>query len=450
MSKHYDLIALGGGSGGIATANRAAHHGARCAVIERGPLGGTCVNAGCIPKKIFWNAATIRHHNDMAKEYGFTSAQTQLHWPTLKQARDAYIRRLNEIYRTGLASNGVDIIHGYGRFSDTHRIVAGDEICSADHIVIATGSHPTVPSIPGNEWGITSDGFFALAEQPQRVAVVGAGYIAVELAGILNSLGSEVVLLMRRDHCLDGFDSMLQEDLRAAMLRSGIAILTHHQVAAASRRPGGIALTGSDGETLLDGLDCVIWAIGRAPNSMDLGLENTGVATDANTYIATDDYQNTSAAGIYAVGDVTPQAALTPVAIAAGRRLADRLFGGMVDRHVDYTQIPTVVFSHPPIGTVGLTENEAHQLHHDRGVRVYHARFTPLISALTANPGKTAMKLVTVGPEEKIVGLHIIGEGADEMLQGFAVALRMGATKKDFDDTIAIHPTSAEEFVTMR
>lgn len=449
MSKHYDLIAIGGGSGGIATANRAARYGAKCAVIEAGPLGGTCVNVGCVPKKIFWNAAAIQHSMEMAPEYGFSPPHGAFRWPALKAARDAYIQRLNERYGVGLTDNGVELLHGHGRFVDARHITVHGETYSADHIVIATGSRPIVPAVPGAEWGITSDGFFALEQQPKCVAVVGAGYIAVELAGVLKGLGSEVSLLMRRSHFLDSFDPMLRETLMDAMLRSGVNMLTRRQVTAARKDAQGLTLLFSDGEAL-SGLDSIIWAIGRAPNSGGLDLAKAGVLTDGAAYIPTDAYQNTNVPGIYAIGDVTPRPALTPVAIAAGRRLADRLFGGMNDRHLDYGLIPTVVFSHPPIGTIGLTEDQARERHGDDGVKVYRTQFTPMLHAFSADPGKTAMKLVTVGREEKIVGLHVVGEGADEMLQGFAVALRMGATKQDFDDTIAIHPTSAEELVTMR
>ncbi|MHB8253059.1 MAG: glutathione-disulfide reductase [Acidiferrobacter sp.] len=449
MTPHYDLIALGGGSGGMATANRAARLGAKCAVVEPGPLGGTCVNVGCVPKKILWNAAAIQHSGTMAQEYGFAPFAGKIDWAVLKSRRDAYIQRLNERYGAGLQDNGVTLVRGRGQFRDGHHIVVNGDMYSADHIVIATGSHPIVPAISGAQWGITSNDFFALEQQPQRVAVVGAGYIAVELAGVLNSLGSEVSLLIRRKHFLDNFDPMLREGLMDAMIRSGINILTHRHVIAARQEAGNLTLIYSDNEAL-SGLDCVIWAIGRAPNTPDLDLAKAGVITDGDGYVTTDEYQNTNIAGIYALGDVTPRAALTPVAIAAGRRLADRLFGGMKDRHLDYAQIPTVVFSHPPIGTIGLTEDQAREQHGNDSVKVYRTEFTPMVHAFSADPGKTAMKLVTVGREETIVGLHIIGEGADEMLQGFAVALRMGATKRDFDDTIAIHPTGAEELVTMR
>lgn len=448
MSKHYDLLVIGGGSGGIATANRAARYGAKCAVIEGGKLGGTCVNVGCVPKKIMWNAATLNHALERATEYGFKVDHHEFHWPVLKQARDAYIQRLNQRYGMGLADNKVTQIHGYGSFINSHTVTVNDKQYTADHILIATGGRPVVPQIPGAELGITSDGFFELETQPKRVAVVGAGYIAVELAGVLNMLGSEVSLLLRRGHVLDSFDAMLRETLMEEMVDAGINILTHRDVAEVRQENGTLTLVFEQGD-MLTGINSVIWAIGREPNLQALNLSAAGVKIDARGYVPTDKFQNTNVANVYAVGDITPRAALTPVAIGAGRRLADRLFGGMAGRHMDYSSIPTVVFSHPPIGTVGLTEDEAREIHGD-SVKIYQTHFTPMVNAFSANPSKTAMKLVTVGAHEKIVGLHIIGDGADEMLQGFAVAIKMGATKQDFDDTVAIHPTSSEEFVTMR
>lgn len=448
MTRHYDLLAIGGGSGGIATVNRAARYAAKCAVIEGNRLGGTCVNVGCVPKKIMWNTASVKHAMERAAEYGFSAGAHEFHWPVLKQARDAYIQRLNQRYGVGLADNNVEVIRGYARFMDAHTIEVNGEYVTADHIVIASGGHPVVPQIPGAEFGITSDGFFELETQPQRVAVVGAGYIAVELAGVLNRLGSEVSLLLRRGHLLDSFDAMLRETLMEDMVDAGINMLTHRNVAEVRREGNALTLIFEHGEPLT-GIDSVIWAIGREPNTHALNLEAAGVATDARGYVLTDAYQNTNVANIYAIGDNTPRPALTPVAIGAGRRLADRLFGGMPDRHLDYSIIPTVVFSHPPIGTVGLTEAQAREIHGD-GIKVYQTRFTPMVDAFSSRPTKTAMKLITIGEHEKIVGLHVIGDGADEMLQGFAVAVKMGATKKDFDDTVAIHPTSAEEFVTLR
>ena len=448
MTKHYDLLVIGGGSGGIATANRAARYGAKCAVIEGGRLGGTCVNAGCVPKKIMWNAASVNHTLERAAEYGFSAAQSDFHWPILKQARDAYIRQLNQRYGVGLTDNNVELIHGYAHFVDTHTVAVDGELFTADHIVIATGGRPVVPQIPGAELGITSDGFFELESQPQHVAVVGAGYIAVELAGVLNMLGSDVSLLLRRAHFLNSFDAMLRETLMEDMLEAGINIVTHRNVTELRRDGNALTLVYEHGEQLSE-IDGVIWAIGRAPNTATLDLGAAGVEKDMRGYIPTDEFQTTNVTNIYAIGDVTPRAALTPVAIAAGRRLADRLFGNMRERCLDYSNIPTVVFSHPPIGTVGLTEGQAREIHGD-AVKVYQTRFTPMADAFSRHPTKTVMKLITVGEHEKIVGLHVIGDGADEMLQGFAVAIKMGATKKDFDDTVAIHPTSAEEFVTMR
>ncbi|MHB1676934.1 MAG: glutathione-disulfide reductase [Sulfuriferula sp.] len=448
MTKHYELLAIGAGSGGIATVNRAARYGTKCAVIEGGRLGGTCVNVGCVPKKIMWNTASVSHALEKAAEYGISMAQHEFHWPVLKQARDAYIQRLNERYGVGLADNKVELIRGYAHFIDSHTIEVNGEQITADHIVIATGGRPVVPQIPGAELGITSDGFFELETQPRRVAVVGAGYIAVELAGVLSMLGSEVSLLLRREHFLDSFDVMLRETLMEEMVKMGIDILTHRNVAEVRREEGSLTLIFEQGGQLA-GIDSVIWAVGREPNTQALNLGAASIVTDTRGYIPTDELQNTNVANIYAIGDITPRPALTPVAIAAGRRLADRLFGGMSERHLDYSNIPTVVFSHPPIGTVGLTEGQAREIHGD-AIKVYQTRFTPMVEAFSPHPAKTAMKLITVGEHEKIVGLHVIGDGADEMLQGFAVAIKMGATKQDFDDTVAIHPTSAEEFVTMR
>ena len=448
MSKHYELVTIGGGSGGIAAANRAARYGVKCAVIEGGRLGGTCVNVGCVPKKIMWNTASVNHALEKTSEYGISLGEHEFHWPVLKQARDAYIRRLNERYGIGLADNQVDLIRGYAHFIDRHTVEVDGEQITADHIIIAAGGRPGVPPIPGAGLGITSDGFFELEKQPRRVAVIGAGYIAVELAGVLKQLGSDVSLLLRRGHFLDSFDVMLRETLMDEMLEADIDILTHRNVAEIRREADALTLILEQGEPMRD-FDSVIWAIGREPNTLALNLAAADIAIDKSGYITVDEWQNTSAPHIYAIGDITPRPALTPVAIAAGRRLADRLFGGQPERRLDYSNIPTVVFSHPPIGTIGLTEAEARNIHGD-AVKIYQTRFTPMADAFSQRPVKTAMKLITVGEHEKIVGLHVIGDGADEMLQGFAVAIKMGATKRDFDDTVAIHPTSAEEFVTLR
>ncbi|HRX71566.1 MAG: glutathione-disulfide reductase [Candidatus Competibacteraceae bacterium] len=447
--QHYDLIAIGGGSGGLSVAERAARYGARCALIESGRLGGTCVNVGCVPKKVMWYAAHLAHALDDAPGYGFRLDYFGFDWKKLKNARDSFIQGLNEWYLDYLQKAGVELIRGFTRFIDAHTLEVDGVQYSADHIVIATGGRPQVPSLPGAEFGMTSDGFFTLQNCPPRTALVGSGYIAVELAGMLNALGSEVTLLVRKDHVLRSFDAMLREQLMERLREDGITVLTETQVRAVARLANGALNLHCEGQANVLRVDTLIWAIGRDPNTDALNLAAAGVAVQPNGVIPVDPFQNTNIPGVYAIGDVTERFHLTPVAIAAGRRLADRLFGGQPDRCLPYENIPTVVFSHPPIGTVGLTEEEARSQYGD-AVKIYQTRFRPMYHAFTTRQPPMVMKLVCVGPEEKIVGGHLIGEGADEMLQGFAVAIRMGATKRDFDDTVAIHPTSAEEMVTMR
>jgi glutathione reductase (NADPH) len=449
MTQHYDLIAIGGGSGGLSVAERAARYGKKCAVIEKGPLGGTCVNVGCVPKKVMWFGASIAHTLENAAGYGFSINDASFSWPTLKQARDDYVHGINDWYHTYLSDSNIDEIVGTARFIDAKTLDVDGRHYSADHIVIAPGGAPALPETEGVELGITSDGFFELEDLPRRVAVVGSGYIAVELAGMLNALGADVTMLLRREHLLRNFDAMLRENLMEEMLGDGIDILARTQVKRVVRDEQGSLCIECENGQRLEGFDELIWAIGRYPLTADLNLSAAGVAVDAQGYIPTDKFQQTNVEGVYAIGDVTGRAQLTPVAIAAGRRLSDRLFGGMSERHLSYRNIPTVVFSHPPIGTVGLTESEARDSHGE-SVKVYQTRFTAMYNAFTERKQKTAMKLVTVGAQEKVVGCHIIGPGADEMLQGFAVAIHMGARKSDLDDTVAIHPTSAEELVTLR
>lgn len=448
MDNRFDLIVIGGGSGGIAHARRAAEYGAKVAVIEYGPLGGTCVNVGCVPKKLMWYTASHMHHFEHAADYGFDVTVEGHDWVTLKSRRDAYVERLNGIYETNLDNSGVTYIAGTARFVEAHTIAVGGEHYRADRIVIATGGRPTVPGIPGAALGITSDGFFELEQQPERVLVVGSGYIAVELAGVFNGLGSEAQVVVRKDSVIRSFDAMLGEQLVAAMEKDGIEVETRVIPSSVEKTDDGLVLHAEDGRSF-GPVDAVLWAVGRAPNVTGLELDNAGVASDENGFILTDKYQQTNVEHIFALGDVTGRAALTPVAIAAGRRLADRLYGGMEGRHLDYTLIPTVIFSHPPIGTVGLSEAAARAEYGD-AVTVYTSGFTPMYYALGDKKQRSVMKLITTGDDEKIVGCHVIGDGADEMLQGFAVAIRMGATKADFDDTVAIHPSNAEEFVTMR
>jgi glutathione reductase (NADPH) len=444
----FDLISVGGGSGGLACAQRAAEYGAKAAVIESQRLGGTCVNVGCVPKKVMWNAAGVALAVADAPDYGFEVAPGANDWAVLKAKRDAYVLRLNGIYERNLKAKGVEYVRGAARFIDSHTVEVNGSRFSARHIVIATGGVPILPKLPGAALGITSDGFFALETRPQRVAVVGSGYIACELAGAFRELGSEVEQFTRKDQLLTNFDAMLGKSLMREVAAQGISVRTQVVPAAVRAEAGKKVLVAADGREFA-GFDCLLWAIGRGANVADLNLAGAGVAVDDCGFVITDAFQNTNVQGVYAIGDVTGRAALTPVAIAAGRRLSDRVFGGQAQRHLEYRMIPTVVFTHPPIGTVGASEAEARAEFGD-AVKVYVADFTPMYHALTTRKTHTDMKLVCVGPEQRIVGCHIIGAGADEMLQGFAVAIRMGATKRDFDDTVAIHPTSAEELVTMR
>ena len=447
MSFQYDLIAIGGGSGGVAAARRAAKHGAKCAVVEYDRLGGTCVNRGCVPKKIMWYGAHIAHTIKDAGGYGFDVDQKNFDWNKLVSDREKYIQRLNGIYEKNLTNENVEYLSGHGSLVDQHTVKIDDRTVTAERIVLAPGGTPVVPDIPGAELGITSDGFFELTEMPEKVAVVGAGYIAVELAGMLHSLGADVSLIIRREHFLREFDDLLSGTLTEIMQNEGLKIINQTELKELKSVAGGINLTSKDNRDLGD-FQQVIWAIGRRPLSAELTPQNAGVEVDKRGYIPTDKLQATNIDNIFAIGDVTGRAQLTPVAIAAGRRLAERLYAGMTDRHLNYDNIASVVFSHPAIGAVGLTEAQAREKFGD-DVKCYQTSFTPMYHAFTPHPQKTAMKLVVTGKDEKIIGIHMIGAGVDEMMQGFSVAVKMGATKKDFDDTVAIHPTSSEELVTL-
>jgi glutathione reductase (NADPH) len=446
--QHYDLIAIGGGSGGLAVAETAAKLGKQVAIIEAGRLGGTCVNNGCVPKKVMWYAANIAHAVDDANGFGIPATRGQTDWSRLIAARDQYIANINHYWDGYVTDSGIDRITGHARFVDAHTVAVGEQHYSADHIVIATGGEPIVPPLPGAELGMTSDGFFALAEQPRKVAVIGGGYIAVELAGVLRALGSEVTVIALEDRILERFDPMISATLHDEMQQQGIRVQTGFQVTALSESAGDILVSGN-GQQAISGFDTAIWAVGRRPNTTALALDRAGIEVLRYGMIPVDAEEQTNVAGIYAIGDITGRPALTPVAIAAGRKLAYRLFGAQPGKQQDYDDIPSVVFSHPPIGTVGMTEDEARAAYPGQ-VTIYSTSFTPMRYALSEHGVRTAMKLVCVGREEKIVGMHLVGDGVDEMLQGFAVAVKMGATKSDFDATVAIHPTSAEELVTMK
>jgi glutathione reductase (NADPH) len=445
---HYDLIAIGGGSGGLAVAEKAAQLGRKVAIIESHRLGGTCVNNGCVPKKVMWYAANLAHAVDDASDFGITAQRGRTDWKKLVSGRENYIQNIIDYWNDHVENNRIDRINGHARFVNARTVEVDGKHYSADHIAIATGGKPIVPPVPGAEYGITSDDFFQLDEQPEKVAIVGGGYIGVELSGVLKALGSEVTLIALEDRIMELFDPMISDVLSSEMKRQGIRVQTSFQVAELASTDQGIVVMSNDKRSIT-GFDRVIWAVGRSANTAGLNLEASGVEMLHNGVIPVDDYQNTNVNGIYALGDITGKVALTPVAIAAGRKLAERLFDSKRDNKVDYDNIPSVVFSHPPIGTVGITEDRARERYGD-DITVYQSGFTPMRHALKADGPMTAMKLVCAGADEKIVGIHIIGDNSDEMLQGFAVAMNMGAKKADFDNTMAIHPTSAEELVTMK
>ena len=468
----YDYLVIGGGSGGVSSAKRAATlYQKKVAIVEAQAWGGTCVNVGCVPKKIMFQAAALleaTNHDSVHYEIKSNggSGKAIFDWKTLKHKRDAYIQRLNNIYLNGLKSAGVEILQGWGRFVDAHTVsVAMDDgsvqTITANHILIAVGGKPMLPTdTPGMEHVITSDGFFALEEQPASVAVVGAGYIAVELAGVLNALGTQPThLIVRKGQALRSFDPDISNFLDAQMVQQGIQIHRNTDgVAKIELAPDGqkkIVTTVRGGETVT--VDCVLMAPGRVPNTDELDLGRAGVSTNRTGEIVVNEFQTTNVDHIHAVGDVCNQGyELTPMAIAAGRRLADRLFGGaglLQQAKVSYENVPTVVFSHPTIGTIGLTEPEAIQKYGADNLTIYKSTFVNLYYSMfnlePSDKPKTLVKLICAGTTQQVVGLHIIGMAADEMLQGFGVAVKMGATKADFDACVAIHPTAAEEVVTL-
>jgi len=450
MTQHFDYISIGGGSGGIASANRAAKLGKKAAVIEAKYIGGTCVNVGCVPKKAMWYAGQISDALHYAADFGFKAPLQSFDWATLVKNREAYIERIHAAYQRGFDANEVTVIDGFATFVDKNTVEVNGQLYTADHITIATGGRPSIPTIEGAEYGIDSDGFFALTEQPKSVAVVGAGYIAVELAGVFHALGTQAHLLVRKDKPLRAFDDMLSDTLVEQMAKHGPTLHTNSTPSRIEKHEDGQLTVHLENGESVGPVEKLVWAIGREPATDNINLEAAGVELNERGFIVTDKYQNTSVDNIYAVGDNTGRAQLTPVAVAAGRRLCERLFNNKPDEHLDYTNIATVVFSHPVIGTVGLSEKEALAEYGEDNVKVYNSQFTALYQAITEDyRDPTRMKLICVGKEEKIVGIHSIGFGSDELLQGFAVAMKMGATKADFDNTIAIHPTSAEEFVTL-
>lgn len=451
---HFDLIVLGGGSGGLAAAFRAAEHGQRVALVEPTALGGTCVNVGCVPKKAMWLAADLGERLAQAARLGFDlplDRRIGFDWARFITDRQRYIHGIHDSYRKRLDRDGIVVLPARGRLAGPGRVEtdAGARL-AAPHIVLATGSSPVRPNVPGADLGVVSDDFFGWDAAPPRVAIIGGGYIAVELAGVLQALGSRVEVFVRDQRLLRQADAELVDQLQENYVQQGIELVFGYDLEALARGDDGrLQLVAIDGTTRA-GYDQVLFATGRRPNTAGIGLDTVGITPDAGGNIPVDAWQATPAQGIYAVGDICGCGpALTPVAIAAARRLCDRLFGGRPDAKLDAGDVPSVVFSHPPLAMVGMTEAEAREQHGD-DVHIYRSNFRPMREALAESAQRSVFKLVCVGEARRVVGLHLLGDSADEILQGFAVALKRGITLDDLHDTIAIHPTSAEEIVLMR
>lgn len=446
MDGDFDLIVLGAGSGGLTVAQRAARYGAKVALFEPRAPGGTCVNLGCVPKKALWFAAQLAQARSLATDYGFGPAPGGLDWERFRGLRERYIEGIRQRYAQRLGEAGVRWIGTAARLASRDSVEAAGRRYRAPQIVIATGARPRRLALPGFELGMVSDDVFALRAAPRSIGIVGAGYVAVEFACLLRALGCEVELLVRKQP-LAGFDAELVQALAAQMRGQGIRITAESNVTGARGTAGALLLDDAHGAAH-GPYDAVLWAVGRTPNSEALGLEEVGVACDPKGYIEVDAHQNTSVPGVMAIGDVTACPALTPVAVAAGYALVERLFGGQPQSQFDYRAIPTVVFADPPLGMIGLAEAQARARHGD-AVRVYRKRFVPLQLALAGQDTPTVMKLVCAGDDERVLGLHVLGPGADEMLQGFAVAMRKGLTRRELRSAVAIHPTSSEELLLM-
>ncbi|WP_036479596.1 glutathione-disulfide reductase [Myxosarcina sp. GI1] len=449
MSYDFDLFVIGAGSGGIATARRAAQYGAKVGIAEYDRLGGTCVNRGCVPKKLMVYAAHFSDYFNESQGYGWSVGETSFNWEKMITAVNNEVNRLNGIYQRMLDNSNVKVFESRGKFVDSHTIAIGDEKVTADKILIAVGGHPVKPdTIPGIDRAITSDDIFHLKEQPKRMVIIGGGYIGVEFACILNGMGTEVTQVIRSDKILRGFDDDLRSEIQEAMQRHGIRILTNKPKIALEEGEDGINLKihGEKEETIATDVVSLA-ATGRIPNIADLGLENTQVEV-VNGAVAIDAYNQTAEKHIYAVGDCTDRINLTPVAIQEGRAFADTHFGGQ-SRQMSYENIPTAVFSDPEAATVGLTEAEARDKYGD-AIKIYRSKFRPMYYTIPNIQEKTLMKLIVDTNTDKVLGAHMVGDGAAEIIQGVAIAVKMGATKANFDATVGIHPSSAEEFVTMR
>ncbi|MCJ8169067.1 glutathione-disulfide reductase [Atopomonas sediminilitoris] len=447
MAFDFDLVVIGAGSGGVRCARFAAGFGAKVAVIESRYLGGTCVNVGCVPKKLLVYGAHVREELQLARDYGWAVEAGEVDWPELIARKNTEIERLNGVYRRLLEGSGVTLVEGHGRLLDAHRVQVGDQTLSAERILLAPGGWPQVPDIPGRELAITSNDAFYLPKLPKRVLVVGGGYIAVEFASIFHGMGAQTTLSYRGDLFLRGFDSALRQQLREEFRHKGITLEFNSHVSEIRRGPNDERLvTLADGRVLT--VDCVFYATGRRPMLDDLGLENTQVALNERGFIAVDAHYQTAEPSIYAIGDVIGRMALTPVALAEGMAVARQLYQPAEFVAVDYDNIPTAVFSLPNMATVGLTEEQAQA--QGLNIKVFQSRFRPMKLSFSDSPEKTLMKLVVDADSDRVLGCHMLGPEAAEIVQGLAVAIKAGATKAVFDQTLGIHPSAAEEFVTMR
>lgn len=455
--KHFEYLVIGGGSGGVASARRAAKHGAKTLLIEGQHLGGTCVNVGCVPKKVMWYASDMAAHIKNAKYYDFdVPSDVKFDWTAFKHKRDAYIERLRKIYASNLTKEGVEFVFGWASFIDENTVKVmlndgGEATYTADTILVAAGGAPTIPDLPGADLGITSDGFFELETQPKKVAIVGAGYIAAELAGVFNELGTETHMILRHGYFLRNFDPVIGTTLTDIYEKEGVHVHKNSSVKSLEKTGNTISVNfeeGGDATTLTD-VDTVLWSVGRHPLSYHLNLKKIGVKLDKKGKVEVDEWQATSVPNIFSIGDMAEDVELTPVAIAAGRRLSDRLFGGKPQSKLDYTNIPSTIFTHPEAASIGLSEDAAREKY--KKVKVYQSKFINMSYSPFPQDEKLpcVYKIVCEGENERVVGLHIVGDASGEIMQGFGVAIKMGATKADFDNCVAIHPTAAEEIVTM-
>jgi glutathione reductase (NADPH) len=443
----FDLFVIGAGSGGVRAARFASGFGARVAVAESRYLGGTCVNVGCVPKKLLVYGAHFADDFEQASGFGWTVEDAQFDWGTLIANKNREIERLNGIYRNLLVNSGVTLLQGHARITGAHEVEVDGQRHTAERILIAVGGWPQIPDIPGKELAISSNEAFYLKELPRRVLVVGGGYIAVEFAGIFQGLGASTTLFYRKELFLRGFDGSVRMHLKEELEKRGLDLQFNSDIQRIDKQAdGSLKATLKDGRELV--ADCVFYATGRRPMLDNLGLENTGVELDEKGFIRVDDHYQTTAPSILAIGDVIGRVQLTPVALAEGMAVARRLFKPEQYRPVDYQNIPTAVFSQPPIGTVGLTEEQALEAGHQ--VQVFESRFRPMKLTLTGVQEKTLMKLVVDAQTDRVLGCHMVGPEAGEIVQGLGIALKAGATKQQFDETIGVHPTAAEEFVTMR